>query len=55
MDGKFAFPAASTVGLKDEVVPCCSSRGIKAFFCPLLGNPFSVHWRRKLSVSLGRH
>ena len=52
MDGKFAFPAASTVGLEDEVVACCCSREIRAFFCPWSGSPLSVHWRRKLSVSL---
>ena len=54
VEGKFSFPAASTVGLEleDEVVACCCSRETKAFFCPWLGSPLSVHWRRKLSVSL---
>ena len=52
MDGKFAFRAASTVGLEDEVFACSYSRDIKAFFCPRLASPLSVHWHRKLSVSL---
>ena len=52
MEGKFAFPVASTVCLEDEVVACCCSQEIKAFFCPWLGSPLSLHWYRKLSVSL---
>ena len=32
------FPVASTVGLEDEVVACCCSQGIEAFFCPWLGS-----------------
>ena len=52
VDSKFAFPVASTVGLEDEVVACCCSQEIEAFFCPRLVSPLSVHWRRKLSVSL---
>ena len=52
MDSKFAFPVASTVGVEDEVIACCCSQEIEAFFCPWLGSPLSVHWRCKLSVSL---
>ena len=40
------------VGLEDELVACCCSGETKAFFGPWLGSPLSVHWRRKLSVSL---
>ena len=45
LEGKFSFPAASTVGLEDEVVACCCSRETKALFGPWLGSPLSVYWR----------
>ena len=37
MDGKFAFPAASNVGLEDEVIACCCSRDIKTLLSKAIG------------------